>query len=170
MQHSTTPSPADLRKLIDLIRDVKIAMLTTRAGDGTMHSRPLTTLDSDDFDGTLWFLIAADSEKAQEIARRPQVNLGYSNPDDGKYVSISGVAEIVRDRTRVRELWNPFAKVFFPRGPDDPNLVVLKVDVRSAEYWASPSSRVERLLGLAKAVLKGDESALGENRTIDVAH
>jgi general stress protein 26 len=168
--HSTSTSSADWRKLIDLIRDVKIAMLTTRASDGTMHSRPLTTLDSDDFDGALWFLIAADSEKAQEIARRPQVNLGYANPDDGKYVSVSGVAELVRDRARVRELWTPIAKVFFPRGPDDPNLVVLKVDVRSAEYWASPSSRVERLMGMAKAMLKGDESALGENKTIDAAH
>ena len=68
--HSTTTSSADLRKLIDLIRDVKVAMLTTRASDGTMHSRPLTTLDSDDFDGNvLGFLIAADSEKALEIAR-----------------------------------------------------------------------------------------------------
>jgi len=167
---STAASSADLQKLIDLIRDVKIAMLTSRASDGTMHSRPLATLDSDDFDGTLWFLIAADSEKALEIARRPQVNLGYSNPSDGQYVSVSGVAEVVRDRNRVRELWTPIAKVFFPRGPDDPNLVALKVDVRSAEYWSSPSSRVERLFGLAKAVLKGDGSALGESKTIDLAH
>jgi general stress protein 26 len=168
--HSTTASSADLQKLIDLIRNVKIAMLTTRAGDGSMHSRPLTTLDLDGFDGTLWFLIAADSEKALEIARRPQVNLGYSNPDDGKYVSVSGLAEIVRDRGRVRELWTPIAKAFFSRGPDDANLVALKVDVRSAEYWASPSSQVERLLGLAKAVLTRDDSALGDNRTVDVAH
>ena len=99
--HSTSTSSADWRKLIHLIRDVKIAMLTTRASDGTMHSRPLTTLDADDFDGALWFLIAAATrEKAQEIARRPQVNLGYANPDDGKYVSVSGVAELVRDRAR----------------------------------------------------------------------
>jgi len=159
-----------LHKLIDLIRDVKIAMLTSRASDGTMHSRPLVTLECEDFDGALWFLIAADSEKALEIARRPQVNLGYSNPEDGKYVSVSGVAEIIRDRTRVRELWTPIAKIFFPRGPDDPNLVALKVDVRSAEYWSSPSSRAQRLLGMAKAVLKGDAGALGDNKTIDVAH
>jgi len=47
---------------------------------------------------------------------------------------------------------------------------VLKVDVRSAEYWASPSSRVERLLGVAKAMLTGDENALGESKTIDLTH
>ena len=165
---TTAKSSPEFRKLIDLIRDMKIAMLTTLGPDGTLHSRPLTTLNLDDGDGTLWFLIAADSEKAQEIARRPQVNVGYSHPEEGQYVSISGVAELVRDRAKVRELWTPIAKVFFPHGPEDPNLVVLKVEVRSAEYWSSPGSSVQRVLGMAKAVLRGDKTLLGENRTVNV--
>lgn len=64
-----------------------------------------------------------------------------------------------------KELWNPFAKVWFD-GPEDPNIVLLKVTVDGAEYWDGPSNKMASLFALVKAVVTGDDSNLAENETI----
>ena len=132
-------------------------MLTTRAVDGTLTSRPMTTLQTE-FDGTLWFMLAADSLKAMDVEERPKVNLSYAQPEEGRYVCVSGTAEVVRDRTKARELWRPLFETWFPGGPEDPNLALLRVDIVSADYWESPHGDPQRLYA---AMEKGDAGALG---------
>ncbi|PWT75318.1 MAG: general stress protein, partial [Proteobacteria bacterium] len=85
------------------------------------------------------------------------------------YVSVSGVGRATRNPERARELWNLAAKVWF-KGPDDPNLAVLEVEVERAEYWDSPGGRMERLFEAAKATLGGETSALGVHRKLDLSH
>jgi general stress protein 26 len=158
-------SSPQARKLRDLIKDVKFAMLTTRAIDGTLTSRPMTTLQTE-FDGSLWFIVRADSLKALDIEQRPKVNLGYAAPEDGRYVSVSGTAELVRDRARLRELWNPMFETWFPNGPDDDNAALLKVEIGSADYWETPHGNSERLL---EEAARGDRSALGEQTHLELS-
>ena len=62
----------------------------------------------------------------------------------------------------MKELWNPIHKAWFPKGVDDPNLGLLRVDIEKAEYWDPPSSKVVQLIGFAKAIVTGkayDEEA-----------
>lgn len=136
---TVSASSSQAKHLRDLIRDVKFAMLTTRSIDGTLSSRPMTTLQTE-FDGTLWFLAAADSLKAMDIEQRPKVNLGYASPDSGRYVSVSGTARVLHDRAKARELWQPHFQTWFPQGPEDDNLAVLEVEIASADYWETPGS------------------------------
>ena len=44
----------DIQKLCDLIKGIKITMMTTVEEDGTLHSRPRGTQEAE-FDGDLWF-------------------------------------------------------------------------------------------------------------------
>ncbi|MCC7546502.1 MAG: pyridoxamine 5'-phosphate oxidase family protein [Burkholderiales bacterium] len=132
------------QRLRELIRDVRFAMLTTRAVDGTLSSRPMTTLQTD-FDGTLWFLAAADSLNAMDIEQRPKVNLGYASPDSGRYVSVSGTARVMHDRAKARELWQPQFQAWFPGGADDDNLAVVQVEIASADYWEIAASKGEQV-------------------------
>jgi len=157
----------EVAKLAGLIKDIQFAMLTTRAADGTLHSRPMTT-QSQPFDGTLWFLTGERTHKSDEIARDPEVNLSYVDVDDQAYVSVSGRAAVLDDRAKARELWNPLYRAWFPDGVDDPDLRVLRVDVTGAEYWDSPSSTVVQMLGFAKAVITGQryEAGKGEHGRI----
>lgn len=136
---TVSASSSQAQRLRELIRDVKFAMLTTRSIDGTLSSRPMTTLQTE-FDGTLWFLAAADSLKAMDIEQRPKVNLGYASPDSGRYVSVSGTARVLHDRAKARELWQPHFQAWFSGGPDDDNLAVLQVEIASADYWETPES------------------------------
>jgi len=153
---------AQMTRLAELIDESSIAMMTTAEPGGSLRSRPLATLQIDS-DGRLWFFTSVSSPKVDEIARNRQVNLSYVDPERQDYVSISGTAEIVRDRAKMQELWTPWIEPWFPRGLDDPDLVLLRVTIESAEYWDAPESKVQRLYGLAKAMATGDREALGEN-------
>jgi general stress protein 26 len=51
---------------------------------------------------------------------------------------VSGRAEVVHDKTKAEELWTPGVATRFPTGPDDPRLVLLRVEVEAVEYWDSP--------------------------------
>lgn len=157
----------NIEKLASLIKNVRFAMLTTHAEDGSLRSRPMAN-QSDEFDGTLWFLTGESTHKTAEIARNPEVGLAYVNIDDNAYVSVSGRAAVLDDREKARELWNPAYRAWFPDGVDDPELRVLRVDVSGAEYWDAPSSAVVHALGFAKAIVTGQryEAGEGEHGTI----
>ncbi len=158
-----------IEKFQALVKDIKMAMLTTVAADGSLRSRPMATL-STDFDGDLWFFTSDDSPKVDEIIEDQHVGLAYSSFEKQEYVSVSGVAGLVRDPERARELWTPAAKVWFPAGPTDPHLVLLRVSVKSIEYWDAPSSKMVILYGMAKAILTGDKPKnLGEHKKIQVS-
>lgn len=156
-----------VEKLRELIKDIKIAMLTTTEADGTLRSRPMGTQQTE-FDGDLWFFTGKSSGKVAEIQHDQHVNVSYADPGDNRYVSVSGRAELIDDKAKEKELWNPFIKAWFPQGLDDPDLTLLKVKVESAEYWDAPSSTMVNLVGFAKAVLTGKRPNIGENEKLNL--
>jgi len=156
----------DVKKLAKLIKGISIAMLTTRDDDGTLRARPMQTQERE-FDGTLWFFTQASSHKVQEIDHEHQVNLSYAQPEENRYVSVSGTATLVHDRGKIDELWTPVLKAWFPKGNDDPEVALLRVVVTKAEYWDAPSSTIVKLVGFAKSVLTGKEYWPGENEKLN---
>lgn len=175
---STTGSPTgsqtphghsrdDVEKLWSLIKGVHVAMMTTLDDNGRLNSRPMATLSHAGFeDGTLWFFTRADSGKVSEIDRHWRVNLAYAAPDKQDYVSVSGIAEVVRDRDKIRFLWRDIMSTWFPNGPDDPEVALLKVSVDQAEYWDSLSSAMVYAYGYVKAKLTGESPDPGDHAKI----
>jgi len=161
-KHRTTKQEK-IEKVRDLIKGIKIAMLTTiNKSDGSLHSRPMGTQQIE-FDGDLWFFTQANSPKAEEIAKDQQVNVAYAA--DHRWVSVSGTAQILEDKAKMQELWNPVYKVWFPDGLEDPNLRLLKVTVK-AEYWDTPGGTLQTIIGFAEGLINHDSSKMGENETI----
>jgi general stress protein 26 len=157
----------NIRKLGEMIKEIKFAMLTTAEPDGTLRSRPMAT-QATEFNGELWFFTAASAPKVDEIEQDHHVNLSYAAPDKNLYVSVSGKARMVRDKQKAEELWNPAYKAWFPKGLDDPDLALLKVSATQAEYWDSSSSAVVHLVGFVKALATGERYHPGENEKIDL--
>jgi general stress protein 26 len=87
METPSTQAPDSIRKLGELIHDIKFAMLTSTHTDGSLHSRPMATQQVE-FDGNLWFFTGLNSEKVRELESNPEVNLSYSAPDAQRYVSV----------------------------------------------------------------------------------
>lgn len=129
-----------------------IAMVTATDRRYMPASRPLLTQHFDD-DGVLWFFAASDGSLALGIETNPRVSATYSDPGHGLYVSLSGYARLVYDPDRIFALWEERVQAWFPQGPLDPRLALLRVDVDHAEYWDEHSSRMIRLLALAHAAL-----------------
>ena len=156
-----------IQKVGDLIKDIKMAMLTTEAEDGILRSRPMATQNSP-FDGTLWFFTSASSGKVTELDWNPEVNLSYAEPSDTKYVSISGNGEIVRDRAKMEELWSDIYKAWFPQGLNDPDVCLLRVEVSAAEYWEAKSGKMVQLFGYIKALATGEPAQGAEHGSMDI--
>lgn len=151
-----------MTKVGKLVNEIKFAMLTTQCSDGTLHSRPMSTLQMDE-DGYLWFFTGLHSSKIEDIDGQCQVNLAYARSDKQDYLSVTGTAEVVRERQKMEALWTPWLKPWFQEGLDDPELVLLKVRIDEADYWDAPGSAVKRLYGLGKGALTGNTDALGEH-------
>jgi general stress protein 26 len=151
-----------LKKIGDLIKGIRIAMLTTAAPDGSFDSRPMATQKIEEFDGTIWFLTPSHTDKVAEIEDDMHVSLIYADSGDSKYVTVKGFGSISRDREKIHELWNPMYKAWFPQGEDDPRIRVLRVDVSEAEYWEASSSRLVRGAKYLAAAITGGKVDVGE--------
>ena len=162
-----TESKGPLSEIAELIKDIRIATLTTRDDQGKLRSRPMGTQDAD-FEGTLWFLTYDDSPKTAEIEAHSDVNISYSDPGSQRFVSISGRARVSNDRKMINELWNPALKAWFPKGQDDPHIAVIEVEAEEAEYWDSPSSTFVKAAGFAKAALTGKPYLPGDNKKVNL--
>ena len=157
----TTATTEDLKKLAELAKAAKIGLLTTETAEGRLVSRPLA-MQEIEFDGDLWFFTQHPSSKTDDIAHNPQVNVAF---DSGKgWVSIAGIATVVRDPGKIDELWNVSASAWFPEGRDDPTLALIRVSGESAEYWSNDDPKVVALFKIARAAITGGQPDIGENK------
>jgi general stress protein 26 len=122
-----------------------------------------------DFDGTLWFFTREHSAKVEEVSQRRQVSVTYSDPHEQTYVAIAGTAEVVRDEAKMKELWHPLRKAWFPKGLGDPELSLLRVTVDRAEYWDAYNSTLVQIVGFAKALVTGEPYAPGDHKVVSLA-
>ena len=163
----TTQTPDDgTPKVADLIKSAgRIAMLTTRAPDGTLVSRPMA-LQEVEFDGDLWFFADAGSRKVSHVTVDPQVNVAVGAAST--WVSLTGGATVVRDPQKKRDLWSKVVEAWFPDGPEADHVVLIRVEGWSAEYWDTPGGRVASLISLVKAKATGQPYSGGENETVEL--
>ncbi len=125
----------------DMISDIKVAMLTTIDADGLLYSRPMYTQETE-FDGDLWFFTSKSSSLVTHLGQNAEVLVQYANPESQRFVVISGRGVVVDDPTKVASLWNPTLKMWFKGGPTDPDITLVKIESRRADYWDSPAAPV----------------------------
>ena len=143
------------KKVLSLIRDVQVSMMATYAPDGFMHARPMVARTHEG-DGDLWFFTSRSAHTVSEVRADPRVLLTYAEPKDQHYVSITGRGSVVDDRAKAKELWSEPMRTWFPKGADDPDLILIKVDPDRAQSWDAPSSAVVYAYGYLKARLTGE--------------
>jgi len=153
---------AELQRLID---GIPVAMVTTVATDAALHARPMLLVRLE-ADASLVFLTHVSSQKTTDVRRDPRVNITFVSDKGDRYVSVSGRANITHDAARMRELWNPTYRAWFPHGTDDPDSAVFTVAIDRVDYWDVPTSRLVRLWGVVRAVATGQVAEAGEHDTI----
>jgi len=158
-------NPGDFAKLGELIRDIRVALLTTVDRDGSFHTRPVETLQIE-ADGTLWFFTDWSSPKVDELHHDLRVSLGYADTSKKTYVAVSGSATLFRDAKKAKQLWSIEQRAYYPQGPEDERLALLRVLIERAEYWIAPG-RTSYLVAAMQAAVTGTAAGvLGEHRKI----
>ena len=156
---------ADVSKVAELAKDIRIAMLTTVDTEGHLTARPMAQQEVE-FDGDLWFFVEADSRTAANLNKSPKV--GVTLTSGSTWLSLSGSGEVVRDVDKAKQLWNPWVEAWLPEGPEDDNVALIKFTAESAEYWETPGGKVASIVSFAKAKITGERTSLGENKTVDL--
>jgi general stress protein 26 len=142
----------DPKKLVELMKDMPIAMMTT-FGLGGPRSVPMARQEAD-AGPELWFITARDTAHVRAVEQEPRVSVTFSSRD--AWVSLVGRAAVVDDTEKLKELWNTFAEAWLPEGPEDRNATLIRVEVDEGEYWDTPGGRVASLISFAKTRLTGE--------------
>jgi general stress protein 26 len=159
-------------ELYDVIDDIEVAMFTTRRANAQLVSRPMAT-QARSPGADFWFATDVTTDKLDELEANPQVNLAYYNMKSREYVSVSGRARVVQDRSKVEELYRPDWKAWFPGDdqksgtPEDPRIALIAVDAESIVFLHVDKPRPLVLLQVVKGMITGDTPDIGETKHLD---
>ena len=158
---------SELEIFYQLIEKIEVAMMTTRRADGHLRSRAMANQKRAD-GADLWFVTAAGTGKLADLAFDKHINLTYFKNRTMEWISVSGTAVITTDRQKIRELYSPDWKIWFPdRGDardgtsDDPRLVLIGVQIHAAEVLEVNKPKPVVLYELVKGWFTGTEPQLG---------
>jgi len=159
-----------IAKIRALLPAFRAAMFVTGLSRRTHpHSRPLALQgDASVFGGTLWFFADERSPKIHELMADPAVSLLFQSDSDSCYMQLDGNASVVRDRAKMRELYTPVLKTWFPEGLDDPHLTLIRVDAMSGAYWESPGGLLQAMTAFATAAITGTPGKSGRAGTLSL--
>ena len=157
----------ELQKFYELVEDIEIAMMTTRRRDGHLRSRAMANQKRAS-GADLWFVTTDGSDKLADLEHDEHVNLSYYRNSSREWISVSGIAKVSRDRPKVRELYAPDWKMWFPDNgdprhgtPDDPRMVLIGITMHAAEFLEVDKPKPVVLYELVKGWLTSTEPDIG---------
>ncbi len=150
-------------QIYDLIKNYDIGMMTNINEDGKLVSHPMTR-QGEIKDDVLWFFSKRNSEKTKELKKNSSVNIAFIGDD---YISVSGQAEIVDDVKTKKELWSKGSEAFFDEGPESDEIILLKINIDSLEYWTS-GNIVKNAFEFAKGIVTDKKPDMGKNDALEV--
>ncbi|HYE89322.1 MAG TPA: pyridoxamine 5'-phosphate oxidase family protein [Vicinamibacterales bacterium] len=160
-EKETLTGDAALAKIRRLLKDLPIAFMVTVDGGGVL-ARPIGVVGGHGaFDGSLWFITDRRSRKVAAIQQGATTALLFQNDREGTYLHLSGRAEVVEDRDRLKALYTPVQRTWFPDGVDDPHITLLRFDATDASYWDGHASMLRLATAFAKSLVTGAPGASG---------
>ncbi len=151
------------QRVWDIMEKEHVCMMVTRDG-GELRARPMGAMPDREA-GVVWFVTDARAHKDDELRQSPEACISFESGNT--YLSVSGRAEILRDTQKLEEIWNTAVDAWFPDGPQDPNVRLLRFEPHDAEYWEGPSSIVAGLK-MAMASARDTRPDMGRNEKVSL--
>ena len=109
------------------------------------RSRPMTAqIDGDADVGPIYFFGGKDSSLYKKLGTSSAAAEFTLVPKEHDlFAAVEGELSVCHDNAVLERLWNPFVAAWYPDGKDDPNLVLLKMEVGEAKVWLAGNSLVE---------------------------
>jgi general stress protein 26 len=138
----------------EIMRKFDQAMLITQSETAGLRGRPMVIAETAD-DGSVWFISRADTQKMDEMAKDSEILAVMQS--SSQWLSITGHAEIQKDRAHIHRLWKETYRAWCD-GKDDPNIALIRLKPREAEYWDNSGLKgLKFALRYAAAYVTGKE-------------
>src|SRR6187402_3183869 len=124
-----------VKKISELIAKAPSCFFSTMVAKGPSNGVRPMSVQKVDKDGNIWFLSSSDSHKNEEIAEDASVELYFQGSSHSDFLYLSGRASVSKDKTKIKELWEPVMKTWFTEGETDSRISVIKVRPNKGYYW-----------------------------------
>ena len=139
------------KSLKQLLSDFETAMMVTHSRQ-KLHARPMHIAKIEDSE--IYFVTGLNSPKTAEIEKNQETTLIFQKAK--VFVTVEGEAKILTDSSQINELWSEAWRVWFPKGKEDPNICLIVISARQAEYWDNSGLEgLKYLFSAASAYLTG---------------
>jgi general stress protein 26 len=130
-------NPSDKQKIVDIMKQTNLfAFLATADGDQP-RVRPIAPIIEDDM--SVWVATSGKSRKVKQIKQNPRISLAFvRHPNGEKAATVIGEAEIIADLEQKKRVWGlaPYdLSQYFPNGPKSEDYCILKISIKSIEWW-----------------------------------
>ncbi len=146
---------AALTKLRGLLAHFSTAFMAITS-HGHTRARPIGVVgNSEDFDGTLWFITDRRSHEVSAITGGAETTLLFQSEERGSYAHIRGRATIVDDRQKLATLCTPEQRTGLPGDLADRDMTLIRFGVADADYWDDHNSTARQAVGFFQSVVTG---------------
>jgi general stress protein 26 len=135
-------------KFFEVLKKFDTAVLTTSHSSDKLHARPMAIAEIEE-SGDIIFVTDKSSGKTKEIEENSRVLVTCQNGWKDTVV-LQGSATVFRDNAKAKKIWKKSFQTWFPGGPDDPNIAMIRVRAEGGEYW--DNSGVQGIKYMVKAV------------------
>ena len=94
---------------------------------------PMTAALDENASGAIWFFTGRD----HAFARGGAATANFAGKGHDVFARFKGTLAEETSRERLDKEWSNFVEAYFPRGKDDPNLLMLRMDLGDAEIWTT---------------------------------
>ena len=122
-------------KIAALINEIDICVFATRGEGGELHARPMSNNGQVEWDGQSWFFAPTDGRLVAELRADPAAVAAYRAEEGFTFVSVSGRATLETDDALKERYWLDELERWFPNGPSDPNVTLIRLDAEHADWW-----------------------------------
>ena len=122
-------------QIATLINQIDICLFATRGDDGQLHARPMSNNGQVEWDGQSWFFAPTDGRLVTELRADPAAVAAYRAEEGFAFVSVSGRATIETDQELKKRYWLDDLERWFPNGPSDPDVALIRLDAEEAQWW-----------------------------------
>ena len=118
-----------------MLREIDICLFSTLGDGGQLHARPMSNNGEVEWDGNSWFFAPSGGRLVAELRAEPAAVTAYRADARFAFVSVSGPVTIEDDIELKKRYWQEDLKRWFPGGPEDPGVTLLRLDSHHVDWW-----------------------------------
>lgn len=102
---------------------------------------PMTAQLDKDANSAIWFFTGKD----HSLAKGGAATATFTGKSHDMFARFTGILVEEHSRERLEKQWSPVVEAWFPGGKDDPNLLMLRMDLGKAEIWNSDMGFIDNM-------------------------